>query len=86
VFYGETDFLNEYTLFSFDFESRTIQAIDRGKDITFTRDRFKITHHNGSEAWYDTDGQESAPRSSAYEYGARFADEVNDLLDFWGLF
>lgn len=86
VFYGETDFLNEYTLFSFDFESRTIQAIDRGKDITFTRDRFKITHHNGSESWYDTDGQESAPRSSAYEYGARFADEVNDLLDFWGLF
>ena len=86
VFFGETDFLNEYTLFSFDFESRTVQAIDRGKDITFTRDRFKITHHNGSESWYDTDGQESAPRSSAYEYGARLADEVNSLLDFWGLF
>ena len=75
VFCGETDFMNEYALLYFNFTYREIFVIDRGESITFTRNRFKVEHHNGTEVWYNTDGLESKPKSEMDRY-------LEDLFDY----
>lgn len=80
VFYGETDWLSEYALLYFDFETRTTQVIDRGVDVSFTRDRFRVEHHNGTVQWYNTSGQETQPRSVFGEMGAELGGLINLLF------
>ncbi len=84
IFYGETDFMNEYTLFLFDFATRTTHVIDRGKSISFSRNRFKVEHHNGTESWYNTNGEASQPervsRDYFYDMGVEIGNMFNSLF------
>lgn len=76
VFCGTTDWGEESALLYFDFATKTVQVIDRGV-IVYTRDRFKVEHHNGTTQWYDKNGQKSQPRSSFYDMGADFGSFLN---------
>ena len=80
VFYGGTDFLNEMALFYFDFASRRVSIIDRGSYITYEKGLFKVEHHNGSEAWYNSNGEASSPRSSLYDMGVEWGNIINSLF------
>ena len=84
VFYGETDFMNEYALFLFDFATRTTHVIDRGKSISFSRNRFKVEHHNGTVSWYNTNGEASQPervsRDYFYDMGVEIGNMFNSLF------
>lgn len=77
VFCGETDWGNESALLYFDFATKTVHVIDRGASIVYTRDRFRVEHHNGTTQWYDKNGQKSQPRSSFYDMGAELGDFFN---------
>ena len=82
VLYGSTDFLNEYALLYFDFKTRTTHVIDRGSDITFTRNRFRVQRHNGSIAWYNKDGHKSQPESKSIyrQMGEDLGALINSLF------
>lgn len=88
VFYGETDWGNEYTLFFFSFEDRSTRVIDRGRRVEFIRDRFKVLHHNETESWYNINGQEVEARTwvddwsdSFYDAGAQLGEMLNALME-----
>lgn len=85
VFCGETDWGNECALLRFDFATRKVSVIDRGSEVSFTRNRFKVEHHNGTTSWYNTDGEESEPESIVqksrdyfYDMGAALGNYIND--------
>lgn len=82
VFYGETDWMNEYTLLYFDFASRKTSVIDRGSYIEYTDNLYKLEHHNGSVAWYDKDGYVTQPprkkdHNYFYDMGAAWGELLN---------
>ena len=92
TFYGETDWPSENTLFFFSFEDRSMHIIDRGYRVEFIRDRFKVTHHNDTESWYNTNGQQVDARTwvddwaddwtdSFYEAGAQLGALFNALSE-----
>ena len=76
--------MNEYTLFLFDFATRTTHVIDRGKSISFSRNRFKVEHHNGTVSWYNTNGEASQPervsRDYFYDMGVEIGNMFNSLF------
>ena len=41
---------------------------------------FKVDHHNGSEAWYNSNGEASSPRSSLYDMGVEWGNIINSLF------
>ena len=85
VFYGIGD--GEYSLLRFYFQTRQVKLIDRGNWIEFIEDRFKVTHHNNTEAWYNTNGQQVRARTwvddwsdSVYDAGAELGSMLNALF------
>ena len=86
VFCGETDWGNECALLRFDFATRKVSVIDRGSEVSFTRNRFKVEHHNGTTSWYNTDGEESEPESIVQESRGYFYDmgvELGNYINDW---
>lgn len=82
VFYGETDWLNEYSLFYFDFATRKLKILDRGRKIKYDMHRFEVEHHNATRSWYNDNGKAVSGPSYWERQGAELGKMFNVLFGF----